>query len=285
MNNLKALLSICCMSILLSGCIFGKKESSDKTGWKYNDPKYGGVEKVKAKDQKTAPGLVFIPGGAFIMGQVGDDLGFEWNNQPRRVTVDSYYIDETEVTNQQYRDYIFWLSKVYTSFPNVLRNAVPDTLVWRLPLAYNEPYVEAYFRHPSYNNYPVVGVTWLQANDYCLWRTDRVNELMLIEKGIMAPNISEQENAENFNTDAYLAGQYEGEVKKPLKDIATGDDRRVDLKTESSSRNIVSQPKQSLNMLQAVSSEALTTSGFWKEDFTVGQEQACEIHRRKREEK
>ena len=227
MNKLKVFLSICCISTLLTGCFFGKKESSDKTGWKYNDPKYGGVEKVKAKDQKTAPGLVFIQGGVFIMGQVGAAVGFEWNNQARRVTLDSYYIYETEVTNQQYRDYLFWLGKIYTSFPNVLRNALPDTLVWRLPLAYNEPYVEAYFRHPGYNDYPVVGVSWLQANDYCLWRTDRVNELMLIEKGILNPNTTEQENAENFNTDAYLAGQYEGDVKKPLKDIATGEDRRV----------------------------------------------------------
>lgn len=202
---------------------FGKKDVSDKTGWKYNDRKYGGIEQRKPSAQKTAPGLVFIPGGAFIMGHVGDDVGYEWNNTPRRVTLDSYYIDETEVTNQQYRDYLFWLSKVYVSYPNVYKNALPDTLVWRLPLAYNEPYVETYFRHPAYNNYPVVGVSWLQANDYCLWRSNRVNEVQLIEKGILRLNLNDQSDANNFDTDAYLAGQYEGDVRKNLKDLSSDD--------------------------------------------------------------
>ena len=218
------------LSVVLSGC-FGKKgEVSDKTGWKYNDPKYGGVEYIKPNKETTAPGLVFIPGGAFLMGQVGDDIGYEWNNSARRVTLDSYYIDETEVTNQQYRDYIFWMTKVYASMPNVVKNALPDTLVWRSQLSYNEPYVQTYFRHPSFNNYPVVGVTWLQASDYCVWRTDRVNEGKLIQKGILESNVAEQEGSENFNTDAFLAGQYEGVLGKDRaqpKDIASGDIRKV----------------------------------------------------------
>ena len=62
--------------------------------------------------------------------------------------------------------------------------ALPDTLVWRSELAYNEPLVEYYFRHPAYNYYPVVGVSWKQANDFCLWRSDRVNEGELMEKRI-----------------------------------------------------------------------------------------------------
>jgi gliding motility-associated lipoprotein GldJ len=204
--------------------------TSDKTGWKYNDPKYGGVEYVKPNKEKTAPGLIFIPGGAFIMGQVADDVAFEWNNSARRVTIDSYYIDETEVTNQHYRDYLFWLSQVYQSFPKVVVAAAPDTLVWRKPLAYNEPYVQTYFRHPAYNNYPVVGVTWLQANDYCSWRTDRVNEAELIKRGIIVSNVADQKDAENFNTDAYLVGEYEPELgkdSKQPKNIATNETRHV----------------------------------------------------------
>jgi formylglycine-generating enzyme required for sulfatase activity len=34
-----------------------------------------------------------------------------------------------------------------------------------------EPYVEYYLRHPAYRDYPVVGINWLQASDYCAWRT------------------------------------------------------------------------------------------------------------------
>ncbi|MDR2027156.1 MAG: formylglycine-generating enzyme family protein [Prevotellaceae bacterium] len=218
-----------CLSVILSGC-FGKKEVSEKTGWKYNDAKYGGVERVKPNKERVAPGLIFINGGAFIMGQVADNVGDEWDNSARRVTLDSYYIDETEVTNQQYRDYISWLSSVYTSFPNVVKNALPDTLVWRRPLAYNEPYVQTYFRYPAYNDYPVVGVTWLQANDYCLWRTDRVNEAELIKRGILKLNMEEQKDENNFNSDAFLAGQYEPDGlndKKLPKNIVSREPRSI----------------------------------------------------------
>ncbi len=52
--------------------------------------------------------------------------------------------------------------------PLVVQRALPDTLVWRNRMSYNEPMVEIYFRHPSYHDYPVVGVTWLQANDYAI---------------------------------------------------------------------------------------------------------------------
>jgi sulfatase modifying factor 1 len=60
---------------------------------------------------------------------------------------------------------------------------MPDTLVWRKPLSYNEPYVENYLRHPAFQDYPVVGVSWDQAQDYCIWRTDRTNENILRENG------------------------------------------------------------------------------------------------------
>ncbi|MDR1226316.1 MAG: formylglycine-generating enzyme family protein [Prevotellaceae bacterium] len=195
------------------------KGASSTTGWKYNDPSYGGFEVREYYDQPTGPGLVFIPGGTFTMGRVTEDLPFDWNNTPRRVSVDSYYIDATEVRNVDYREYVFWLQRIY-SYPEVARKALPDTLAWRRPLAYNEPLVEYYFRLASFNDYPVVGVSWVQANDYCNWRTDRVNELALIRSGILEFNIDEQRDDNSFNTDAYLAGLYNGKVKKNLPDIS-----------------------------------------------------------------
>ncbi|MGB1031046.1 MAG: SUMF1/EgtB/PvdO family nonheme iron enzyme, partial [Flavobacteriales bacterium] len=86
-----------------------------------------------------------------------------------------------------------------------------DTLVWREKMEYNEPYVEYYLRHPAYRDYPVVGVNWLQSNDFCAWRTDRVNELILIREGLLVHNPEAQVDEEHFTTDAYYAGQYEGE--------------------------------------------------------------------------
>lgn len=206
-----------------------KKGASTATGWKYNDPDNGGFEVRQGSEQETGPGLVFIEGGSYTMGRVEQDINYDWNNVPRRVTVESFYMDETELKNVDYREYLHWLSRVFVDYPNVYRKALPDTLVWRSKLAYNEPYVEYYFRHPSYNEYPVVGINWLQANDYCAWRTDRVNEGILIREGILEQDPN-QVGDNNFNTDAYLAGQYEGAVRqnKPSLD-PNKEDRKVNM--------------------------------------------------------
>jgi len=212
--------------ILLVSCSKKGGERSSSTGWKYNDQKWGGFEKLDYKGQTTGPNLVPIEGGTFVMGLTEEDVPFQWNNESRRVTVSSFYMDETEVTNIDYREYIYWLSRVYTTYPKIARNALPDSLVWREELSFNEPFVESYFRHPSYDDYPVVGVNWKQANDYCDWRTDRVNEMILIEKGVLNPN-PEQKDAENFNSKSYLSGQYAGNVRKNLKDLQSGGERAV----------------------------------------------------------
>lgn len=214
---------------ILASC--NNKSGSRTTGWDYNNPKNGGFEVVDYKEPITGPGLVFIEGGTFTMGRVSDDPMYEWNNIPRRVTVPSFYMDETEVANIDYVEYLFWLTRVFgANYPEVCRKALPDTLVWRERLAYNEPLIETYLRHPAYRDYPVIGVTWEQANDYCLWRTDRVNEQLLVNAGILELD-PDQKDANNFNTEAYLAGQYDGIVNKPLKDLnpnGTGE-RRVRL--------------------------------------------------------
>lgn len=53
-------------------------------------------------------------------------------------------------------------------------NVYPDTTAWinDFDNAYNEPYTRMYFAHAGYNNYPVVGVSWEQANAFANWRTD-----------------------------------------------------------------------------------------------------------------
>jgi formylglycine-generating enzyme len=228
--RLKSIFSLVIFSVIMSSCGLlggGKSGVSPTTGWMYNDPELGGFEVKTKYEQETGPGLVFIAGGTFTMGRTQEDVMYDWNNTPRRVSVSSFYMDETEVTNVDYREYLHWLRRVYTDHPLVYRNALPDTTVWRSPLGYNEPYVETYFRHPAFNDYPVVGVNWVQANDFCIWRTDRVNEMILIREGILEwdPN---QFNANNFNTDAYLAGQYEGLVLQNLPSLSPeGGERRV----------------------------------------------------------
>lgn len=206
--------------VILASCM--GKQKSRTTGWDYNDSKNGGFEVSPYREQSTGPGLVFIQGGNFVMGGTSDDIVYEWNNPARKVTVRSFYMDETEVSNLDYLEYLYWLSRMYgKTYPKVYQNALPDTLVWREKLAFNEPLIDNYLRHPAYHNYPVVGVSWEQATDYCNWRTDRVNEMLLIKQGILEAD-PDQQNENTFSTEAYLAGQYQGLVKKPLRDLNPG---------------------------------------------------------------
>ncbi|MFT4681330.1 MAG: sulfatase modifying factor 1 [Granulosicoccus sp.] len=219
----KLLFTVAILSIGLISC---QKDSSNTTGWNYNNQKNGGFEVNSYEGQETGPGLVFVEGGTFTMGRVEQDVRYDWDIIPRRVTVSSFYMDETEVNNTDYREYLYWINRVFSaSYPEVWKKALPDTLVWRSKLAYNEPFVELYLRHPAYAFYPVVGINWLQATDYCAWRTDRVNESILIREGILQTNPN-QVDEDNFNTDSYLAGQYEGLVRTDLIDLDPNKDTR-----------------------------------------------------------
>ncbi|MFM2139025.1 MAG: hypothetical protein RJA57_1332, partial [Bacteroidota bacterium] len=216
--------------LLLASCknggLFKKKyDKSSVTGWNYNDKNQGAFKVVKSKEQGLGPGLIFVQGGTFTMGQTEEDVMGDWNNIPRRVSVPSFYIDRTEVANVHYREYLHWLARVFDpSDPanmSIIEGALPDTLCWRSELSYNEPLVEFYFRHPGFNDYPVVGVTWRQAKDFCLWRSDRVNEKLLMDKGYVNKSTLKpgaQQGDNNFTTKSYLLGLYNappGKTKTP----------------------------------------------------------------------
>ena len=133
-SNFNVLGIIAVAGLLFTGC---QKERSTTTGWNQNDPKNGGSEVAPWDGQETGPGLVFIEGGTFTMGRVEQDVRHDWDNIPRTATVSSFYMDETEVTNVDYREYLFWISRVfYASYPEVYKRALPDTLVWRSKLGF-----------------------------------------------------------------------------------------------------------------------------------------------------
>jgi sulfatase modifying factor 1 len=204
-----------------------QREASNTTGWYYNDPRFGGFQNHPGYEQETGPGLIFVEGGTFAMGRTEQDVMFQWNNSPRRVTVSSFYMDETEIRNIDYREYLYWLRKVYaTDFRYIYRSALPDTLIWRERLAFNEPMVELYLRHPAYEEYPVVGVSWVQARDYSSWRTDRVNEFILIREGILDPYAAPQDQAKHFNLDSYLT--YADNLDLHIDETGRGPDGKVE---------------------------------------------------------
>lgn len=214
-----------------------KSGTSDKTGLAYNKKEYGGFQVNNKFKRGPGPGLVEIEGGVFVMsGSAINVPGEELSNynHKRETTVSSFYMDETEVSNTNWLEYLNWIRTNYPTDYEYYYNELPDTLVWRRPLSYNEPYVDNYLRHPAYQDYPVVGVSWEQASRYCEWRTDRVNELLLRDQGYMTSFRDLNGSGANaaaatttatktpFNTDAYLKGQHDDKGKRAMKDLSPG---------------------------------------------------------------
>lgn len=238
------------------------KGGSSATGWQINDKKGGFQYNTKFKKQETPPGMTSIEGGAFTMGKVEDDVMHDWNNSPTKQHVQSFFMDETEVTNMMYAEYLFWVKSVYPptedNYKHIYNGTIPDTLVWRNRLGYNETMTNNYLRHPAYANYPVVGVNWIQATEFCEWRTNRVNENILEKEGYLKKGnkISADVTAEsNFDTESYInspsktfAGNEEIVLKKPMGSKSSGRRTGKDGATEGSSeaKNVYAQRSSGL---------------------------------------
>jgi formylglycine-generating enzyme required for sulfatase activity len=234
-------------------------------------------------------GMNYIPMGSFVMGPSDQDVPYAMVSKSKTVSVQAFYIDQTEITNNEYRQFVYyvrdsiakrilgdedigehlftedeygedieppilnWREKInwygdeerealaelflqeseqfyrrkevdtrklmfeyywidlkeaarkannardldlsYTNVKgqnNAIRghsdrskfiikeiiNVYPDTLVWVHDFTYsfNEPMTENYFWHPAYDDYPVVGITWQQANAFNVWRTQLMND-------------------------------------------------------------------------------------------------------------
>jgi sulfatase modifying factor 1 len=229
--------------------------------------------KTRAFRTEVPVGMVYIPSGTFLMGQTDQDITFAQIAQTKQVSIPAFFMDQTEISNSQYRQFVNWVrdSIAITSYLNdpkyyitpkvgngpvtntgkkfinwdyvtkypvwnnrkgqannatrlqgmyyqgddrlfdknevdvrllkynyqlmdlrnasnyrndktkrradfIMRDTVaiyPDTLVWLNDFSYaaNEPMVEGYFSHPSFREYPVVGVTWRQSRAFTVWRT------------------------------------------------------------------------------------------------------------------
>ncbi|EMY80759.1 gliding motility lipoprotein, FGE sulfatase superfamily GldJ [Psychroflexus gondwanensis ACAM 44] len=197
-------------AILATSCNNSRDNSSSRaTGWDLSGRDGGVSFKTDYEEQEAGPGLLFVEGGTFTMGRVQDDVMHDWNNTPTQQHVQSFYIDETEVTNVMYLEYLDWLKQVFPPseerYKNIYAGALPDTLVWRNPLGFNENMVNNYLRHPAFHTYPVVGVNWIQATEFSQWRTDRVNEKRLSDKGYTSRDAYKNSSADNvFSTETYL---------------------------------------------------------------------------------
>jgi len=229
----------------------------------------GSISVLSFKEAKfrSDPYMVQIPAGSFYMGPSDEQVDMSMVNRKKLVSISGFWMDRTEVTNQQYRKFVKYVSDslkylaVYAGGVNQAEDTVkvdwnralrintsskavieklnelllspdnriqgkieidptkliyrysyvdlraaakaskgleqplsnflisqteavyPDSLVWMrdFSYSYNEPFTRLYFSHPSYNDYPVVGVTWKQAVAFCHWRTNNSN--FYLDKG------------------------------------------------------------------------------------------------------
>ncbi|WP_035727988.1 gliding motility lipoprotein GldJ [Eisenibacter elegans] len=204
-KNRRFVKNLCLLALsafLLTSC-FGKKnkgfqnsknvsnkgQRSMVTGVKYNDDSEGAISFVVAdyQGQPDAPNLVFIEGGRMIMGSAEEDITNAHDNIERTVSIQSFFMDQTEIANIHWLEYMaFYLSgenddripPLYQEIgADVFKSQIiyPDTTVWASELAFNDSYVANYLRYPGFRFFPVVGVSWVQARDFCYWRTMVVN--------------------------------------------------------------------------------------------------------------
>lgn len=243
-----------------------------------------GTRKGKKWYEPQPYGMVLIPTGSLTIGNNDEDIMWSMSSSSRTVSVPAFWMDETEITNDEYRQFVYWVldsirrqrladegfeefllqsrkgeviepprlnyqtridlgkeeykealsgmnyagddrlakdeldvkklvySYSWYDFEQAARNdqfydaesgtykggyvinaqgekeaikgrssfilkkkvrVYPDTLCWLkdFTYAYNEPFVKEYFSHVGYDNYPVVGVSWNQAEAFCHWRT------------------------------------------------------------------------------------------------------------------
>lgn len=154
--------------------------------------------------QSAPPEMIFVPGND---------------------SIESFYIGVIEEPNIGYVMYLRWLLTVHISTPEVFVQALPQTddgLGWRNT---DEAHVVNYLLNPRCAYYPVTGLTWLQIQKYLQWKTDRLNEAILIRSGFIRENVNQQYDDENFNTEAYLYGQFTPDNRLLISE--NGDPRQV----------------------------------------------------------
>ena len=174
----RAILMLAVFAVLFGSCRrSGRPTSVDPgaassaTGLAFNEDSSFQVRPFEG--QPEGPNLVFIEGGRMTLGSFEEDVMMSRDNLERTVTVASFYMDETEVANIHWLEYLFYIQDSTQEYQDA---AQPNQEVWKERLAYNDPYSEQYLKYPGFRYFPVVGVSWVQANAYSVWRTQAVNQ-------------------------------------------------------------------------------------------------------------
>ena len=167
------------------GIVNGEIAATSRKGWK----------------QTTPIGMVLIPAGSYMMGQADEDIASSAVGFNKRVTVVQFYMDDTEITNHEYRQFTNVMLTDSISVlgeEKVLSEYYPDTTVWSKDFTYHngDPMTEYYFSSPAFDMYPVVGVSWVAARYFCDWRTKAYNDYRISEGMYISPRFRLPSEAE-----------------------------------------------------------------------------------------
>lgn len=160
----------------------GKKSATTGAEFSFDENDSTSFFVAKNAEQIPGPNLKFIQGGRAVLGSQEEDIMTFRDNLERTVTIANFYLDETEITNNDFREFLFDMKKRVSA--DSLAKLEPREDVWGGALSFNDMYQSYYFRFPGFNFYPVAGVSWQQANVYSKWRTEYVQELIRDERGI-----------------------------------------------------------------------------------------------------
>jgi len=150
----------------------------------------------------TVPyGMVVCPSGTFHMGQADQDVPATYINMNKQVTIGGFYMDETEITNNEYRQFMnaMLTDSSALGVEYLMTELYPDTTVWVRDFSHHmgDPMMEYYYAHPAFDDYPVVGVDWFAARKFCEWRTNYMNDWRVNQNGLFPmPNFRLPSEAE-----------------------------------------------------------------------------------------
>jgi formylglycine-generating enzyme required for sulfatase activity len=203
---------------------------------------------------------------------------------------DTLFADETEISNFAWQEYEYWNKAIYGVNSKEHLATLPDTLVWIEKLAYNEPYVKYYYRHPAYKNYPVVGISYEQAVAYCKWRTERVKAFMTLGKKFQyrdfeyrLPKKTEWEKLAEFSTHVLNnngkneKGKYQLNCVNPLPngDCMNAKYPDVTAPVKSYSKSLYGLYNMLGNVAEMVNEKGISKGGGWRnnlEECRVGKD-------------